>query len=254
MESKSSEKFNQLLERAKTDDNIIGLFLVGSRGKGFENEHSDYDVKIITNDEVVETYKKELVSLKSEDTDLAVMSLSDLKSYAEWNSPLAWDRYTFSHVKALIDKTDEIQKIIDQKGLIPEQGRRDFICESLDGYINHVFRSIKCFRNQNITGARIEASASIPYLLDVVFALENRPKPFYGYLEKELDLYPLKKMPWENAEFIQKVLLIISSADLATQQEMLKIIEVLLRKEGFGKVFDDYEGKDKWAMNYYSQQ
>jgi len=58
MESKSSEKFNQLLERAKADNNIVGLFLVGSRGKGFENEHSDYDVKIITNDEITEAYKK----------------------------------------------------------------------------------------------------------------------------------------------------------------------------------------------------
>ena len=254
MESKSSEKFNQLLERAKADNNIVGLFLVGSRGKGFENEHSDYDVKIITNDEITEAYKKELATLKSEDIDLVVKSLSDLKSYAEWGSLSAWDRYTFSHVKTLVDKTGEIQKLIDRKGIIPEKEKHEFIYEALDGYINHVFRSVKCFRNQNITGARIEASASIPYLLDVVFAVEGRLKPFYGYLEKELNSYPLEKLPWKNAEFIQKILLIISSANLITQQEMLKTVEVLLRKEGFGKVFDDYEGKDKWTINYRSQQ
>ncbi len=250
MESKFAEKFNQLLERAKTDKNIIGLFFVGSRGKGFANEHSDYDVKIITKDEVAETYNKELMALKSEDIDLVVMSLSELKSYAEWNDPLAWDRYTFLHVKTLIDKTGEIQKIIDQKGLIPEQERQDFITGSLDAYINHVFRSVKCFRDQNIIGARLEASASIPYLLDTVFALPSRPKPFYGYLEKELNLHPLEKLPWKVDEFIQKILLILSSADLATQQEILRAIEVLLRKEGFGKVFNDWESKDKWAINY----
>ena len=253
MKSKFSEKFNQLLERAKTDDNIIGLFLVGSRGKGFDNEHSDYDIKIITNDEVAETYNKEYAILKSADIDLVVMSLSELKSYAEWNSPFAWDRYTFSHVKTLIDKTGEIQKIIDQKGLIPEKERHDFIANSLDGYINQVFRSIKCFRNQNILGARLEASVSIPCLLDLVFALHSRPKPFFGYLEKELNLYPLEKLPWKADEFIQKILLILSSADLSTQQEMLKTIEIWLREEGFNKVFDDWEGKDKWTMNYRPQ-
>jgi len=253
MESKFSEKFNQLLDRAKTDENIIGLFLVGSRGKGFDNEHSDYDIKIITNDEVAETYNKEFAVLKSEDIDLVVMSLSELKSYAEWNTPFAWDRYTFSHVKTLIDKTGEIQKMIDQKGLIPEKERHDFIANALDGYINQVFRSIKCFRNQNTFGARLEASVSIPCLLDLVFALHGRPKPFFGYLEKELNLYPLEKLPWKADEFIQKILLILSSADLATQQEMLKTIEIWLRKEGFKKVFDDWEGKDKWTMNYRPQ-
>lgn len=253
MEIKSSEQFNRLLKRSKTDDNIIGLFLVGSRGKGFDNEHSDYDIKIITSDEVAETYNKEFSILKSVDLDLSVMSLSDFKSYAEWNTPFAWDRYTFSHVKALIDKTGEIQRLIDEKGVIPEKERHDFIFEAIDGYVNHVFRSVKCFRNQNITGARLEASSSIPYLLDVIFALHDRPKPFFGYLEKELASYPLERLPWKANEFIQKILFIISTADLATQQELLKTIEAWSRQEGYNDVFDSWEGKDKWTITYRPQ-
>jgi len=180
METKFSEKFNQLLELAKTDDNVVGLFLTGSRGKGFENEHSDYDAKIIVLDDVAETYIKEFEKIKSEEIDPSVMSLSNFKSYAEWNSSFAWDRYTFFGVKALIDKTGEIQKLIDEKGIIPEQERHDFIASSLDGYINQVYRSIKCFRNNNIVGASLEAAVSIPSLLDLVFALDNRHRPFMG--------------------------------------------------------------------------
>lgn len=253
METKFSEKFNQLLDRAKIDDNIVGLFLTGSRGKGFENEHSDYDLKIIVRDEVAETYIKEYEKLKSENIDLTVMSLTEFNGYAELNSPFEWDRYTFVGVKALIDRTGEIQKLIDEKGIIPEGRRHDFIAGSLDGYINQVYRSVKCFRNNNVVGASLEAAVSIPSLLDLVFALHGRPRPFYGYLEKELALRPLEKLPWKADEFIQKILLIQSSADLATQQEVLKTIEVLMRKEGFGKVFDDWTGKDKWTMNYRPQ-
>ena len=35
------EIFEDLLNEAKTDENIIGFFLGGSRGKGYENDLSD---------------------------------------------------------------------------------------------------------------------------------------------------------------------------------------------------------------------
>ena len=250
MKPKFSKKFNQLLKRAKTDENIIGLFFVGSRGKGFENEHSDYDIMMIVNNEVAGTLKGEFPKNKFENIELIVMSLSEFMQYAEWGSAFVWDRYTFSHVKALVDKTGEVQKLIDEKGLIPGLKRYDFIVESLDGYINQVFRSVKCFCNKNILGARLEASASIPSLLDVLFALHNRLWPFYGYLEKELKAYSLEKLPWPADEFLKKILLILSTADIKIQQEILKAMEKLSRREGFGKVFDDWKGKDKWAMTY----
>ena len=114
MKPKFSEKFNQLLKRAKADSDVIDFFLVGSRGKGFENDKSDYDVIMIAKDEAVKTLKAEFAKQTFEDIDLNVMSLSEFKEYAEWGSLFAWDRYTFSHVKALVDKTGEVQKLIDK--------------------------------------------------------------------------------------------------------------------------------------------
>jgi len=82
MKPKFSKKFNQLLKRAKTDENIIGLFFVGSRGKGFENEHSDYDIMMIVNNEVAGTLKGEFPKNKFENIELIVMSLSEFMQYA----------------------------------------------------------------------------------------------------------------------------------------------------------------------------
>lgn len=250
MKSKFSKEFNQILEQAKIDENIIGLFFVGSRGKGFENEHSDYDIAIITKVKAAKKVKAEFPKNKFENIEFIIMSLSEFKQYAEWGSKYAWDRYNFWRVKALVDKTGEVQKIIDEKAIISKSVRHNFIAGVLDDYINWVFRSVKCFSNNNMFGARLEASASIPSLLDLVFALENRPKPFLGYLEKELKACPLKKLPWKTDEFLKKILLILSTADIKTQQEILQTMEKLLRKEGFGKVFDEWKGKDKWAMEY----
>ena len=214
---KSDEQFAQLLEEAKTNPDIIGFFLGGSRGKGFENEQSDYDPRMIVKNEVAKTYHEKYESMMLEEIDLVVMSLSEFRDYALWGTPEAGDRYDFTHVKALVDKTGEVQKLIDDKGSIPDDNRNDFIAQTLDAYINGVYRSVKCFRNHNETGARLEASTSIPYLLDLVFSLHNRPKPFYGYLERELKAYPLEKLPWSGEEFLKKLLTILSNADPETQ-------------------------------------
>ena len=98
----SHERFKSLLSRAGIDDDIIGLFLGGSRGKGFENEHSDYDVGMVVKDDAAEAYKKEF-DVDEAGIDLEVFSLSEFEAYANWKGPHHWDRYDFAYVPALID-------------------------------------------------------------------------------------------------------------------------------------------------------
>jgi len=47
--------------------------------------------------------------------DLVIISISEFRIYALWNSNEAWDRYDFTHIKVLVSKTDEIQSLIDEK-------------------------------------------------------------------------------------------------------------------------------------------
>ncbi|MFA6047290.1 MAG: hypothetical protein WCV59_02400 [Parcubacteria group bacterium] len=243
--------YNQILEEAKNDDNIIGLFLKGSRGKGFENGKSDYDIKIIVKDEVAEEYKTKYSNIDNPDIDLSVQSLSEFREYAEWGTDFAWDRYDFARVKAIIDKTGEIQNLIDSKGTIPEDEWKKFTGERIDDYLNGVFRSVKCIRSGNLLGAHIESASSIPNLIITLFALHKRLAPFYGYLPKELEVAPLEKLPISNKELLDKISKVLKNADLETQQELLKMVEELAIKEGFGKVFDSWKGKDKWAMEFH---
>lgn len=251
--SKTDELFKQVLEEVKNDENFLGCVLVGSRGKGFENEHSDYDAVLIVKDGIQEHYKQKYEKLGNPEVELKVMSLDEYREHAAWGSAMEWDRYDYAHVKILVDKTNQLESISQQKGNIPEEARHDFVSRSLDAYINHVFRSVKCHRSNNLVGARLEAAASIPFLLDVVFGFEGRVKPFLGYIEKELTTYPLVKMPWDADTFIQSILRILETADLQTQQQLLKDVEQVARKEGFGKVFDEWEGKDQWTMTFSPQ-
>lgn len=242
--------FEEILKEAKEQDNIVGLILVGSRGKGFDNEYSDYDAIMIVKDGAASVLSEKYKQKNLNNVDLVVQSLSDFKKYADWDSPETWDRYNYAHCKVLVDKMDNLPQLIQEKGYIPEDKLNQFIDFWIDGYVNGVFRSIKCIRNNNPFGAHLEAVNSMLDLLTLVFGFNGRHRPFLGYVQKELEMYPLQNLPWSPAEFVQKIEKVLATADLKTQQELLTGIEKMGRENGHGHMFDGWEGKDKWAMTF----
>jgi len=242
--------YEKILKEAQESSEVVALILLGSRGKGFENEYSDYDMMMITPNEYVDIIKK-YEGKKIENVDLTIKSLSDFRNFADWETPESWDRYNYAHVKILVDKTNnELMKIINEKGYIPDDKKSKFIDWWIDGYVNGVYRSVKCIRNKNLFGAHLEAVNSMLDLLTLVFGINGRHRPFLGYVEKELKMYPLENLPWSTEEFVEKIKFVLETADLKTQQDLLLGIEKMSREIGHGRMFDGWEGKDKWAMEY----
>lgn len=243
--------YERILKEAQENENIVGFILVGSRGKGFENEHSDFDAVMVVKDTEANFLRNKYEKTTLENVDLTVHSLSDFKKFAGWESPESWDRYNYAHVKILIDRTNgELEKIVCEKGHIPQNKLDKFIDWWIDGYINGVYRSVKCIRNKNLFGAHLEAANSMLDLLTLVFAMNGRHRPFLGYVEKELKTYPLKNLPWTSGEFVTKIKKVLETADLKTQQELLSGIEKISREMNHGHMFDGWKGKDKWTMNF----
>lgn len=245
--------YEKILKDAQENPDILGLILLGSRGKGFENEHSDYDMRMIVKDEVVSAIRDKYESHHLENVDLEVSSLSDFKEYAKFGDINSWDRYDFTHTKILIDKTDLLSELVKEKGYIPQDKLSEFIDYWIDGYVNGVFRSVKCIRNGNSFGAHLEAVNSMLDLLTLAFALHGKHRPFLGYVGKELDKHPLEKLPWSSQEFMDKIKKVLETADIQTQQELLMGMERICRTEGHGHMFDGWEGKDKWTMTFKSE-
>lgn len=235
--------YNQVLEEAKNDPDIIGLVLTAGRGKGMVTEFSDYDFFMIVKDEKIAKYKEKYESLKvSGHFDIFVFSLSEFKEYAVWGSAFAWDRYNFSHLTAQVDKTGEIQKIIDEKGIIPKDQTKDFVTESIDAYINLYYRAIKNNRDGNKLAAHLDAVESIGYLLNTIFGLEGRLRPYNKYLEWELEKYPLSKLPWTTGDFLNKLEEIMATDNIEVQKEIFQKIKGVCQKNGYSEVIDEWEG------------
>ncbi|MFX1364820.1 MAG: nucleotidyltransferase domain-containing protein [Promethearchaeota archaeon] len=247
----SNEIFNEIYEEAKLDENIIGFFLGGSRGKGRENPYSDYDTYIIVKDEVVNEYKEKYPFEKYEGLDLIVLTLTELKKCGDWYTGERFERYTFAHIKALLDKKSEIQKILEKKARIPEKELHDYIAKSIDAYINFFYRSLKCLRDGDLPAARLEAAYSIPYFLNTIFAIHRgRLNPYYKYLRWELEEFPLTKFPMQPNEIIETLMNMLETADLKIQQNLMRITEEMCREEGYGFQFDDWGEKYQWMINF----
>ena len=208
-----SQTFDQLRALAKDDPNILAFWLGGSRGKGFATVHSDHDCLMIVADAALADYRDRFQQVSQSDLDCVVMTLDQFRAYGEWGGPDAWDRYSFAHAQVELDKTGQVQALMDAKARVPPEARTGFIDASLDHYINQVYRSLKNARDGRPIAARLEAAEQIPPLLAALFALhDGRLRPFHKYLEWELETYPLEQLPWPPDVFLEKLLAIHSAA------------------------------------------
>lgn len=240
---KKEEIYQKILKEAESDQNVIGFVLGAGRGKGFATEYSDYDIIIIVPDEKISEYEKKYESFNStEIIEAHVRSLSQFKEYANWGGVDAGHQYNFVYLKAQIDRTGEIQKIIDEKSVIPADKVKEFVSGELDKYINFYYRSVKNFRDKNLVASHLDGAESVFALLSAVFGLEGRLRPYNKFLEWELKTRPLKLLPWNGDEFLEKITKIIQTGDVATQKEILNKIFELFRQHGYGAVIDGWNG------------
>ncbi|MBI4059687.1 hypothetical protein HY406_01335 [Candidatus Giovannonibacteria bacterium] len=186
--------------------------------------------------------KKKLEGYKSERFEIWPRTLTEFKNHAVWGSEKEWDRYNFTHNKAVLDKTGELQKIIDEKGSLPKEVQRVVIEEALDNYINQVYRSAKYWRNGNKFAAYVDATESLPPLITALYAFEERLRPYNKYFEWELKHHPLKFLPWPPDEFIADYKHILETGDIKTQKKVFTAIKKLFSEHGYSKSIEDWKG------------
>jgi hypothetical protein len=248
--TKAEDLFQKTLREARIDANIIGFWLDGSRGKGIISEHSDYDCTMLVTDAVFDQYKERYREFRTQDVELRVMTLAEFKSYAAWGSETAWDRYNFAHLEPLVDRTGVLQELFQEKSRVPDNVRKAFVAGQWDYYVNQVYRSLKCFRDGQSAGGRLEAAESVTPLLKAIFGLHGRVRPFFKYLDWELKAYPLENLAMPGEGFLEAILKILETGSVPAQQGLLTHMEVIARADEYGDVFDAWGQKLGWMKDF----
>ena len=196
---------------------------------------------VIVEDASVKPRARKLESCYSE-LDLNVLSLSEFRSHADWNAPERWNRYNYAHVHADLDRTGEIQTLIDEMSTVPEEHVRPTVSALLDAFVNAYHRSLKDDRDGLHLASRLDAAASLSPLIAILFAVERRVWPYNKYLEWELEEHPLRDLPWSPAHFLAAIERIVTLGDIPTQIEIYRGIERAFRAHGYGVALDRWKG------------
>jgi hypothetical protein len=200
-------------------------------------------VLLIVRPEAVETYRARFSERESwPDFDWWVTSLPELEPIAAtWGEPMAWEifcneRYSFADVSVLVDKTGQVQQLVNEKGANPEEQRQPIVYEM----------SKQRQRSRSSVGSCGRDRARP----DGHHALEGRHRPYYGYLARELEARLLTTFPLPADDLLAMIDTILATADPAKQQRLLGITDPIGRQAGCDEVFDEWGTRYAWMQQY----
>ncbi|RYC07183.1 nucleotidyltransferase domain-containing protein [Nocardioides zhouii] len=178
-------------------DDLLGLVLSGSAGRNCATEHSDLDVMVVLTDAAAALRS----TVHSPEVDEIVDSWTDLLTLAPFGSEHWWYRWSYAWAPVLLDRTggELAAAVRRQAELSPEEADAVLIDrDRLDGWINFAYRALTNDRDGRALEARLDAAESVPWLLDVVFAIVGRVRPYNKYLPWELRTHPVDGWPTDE--------------------------------------------------------
>jgi hypothetical protein len=115
----------------------------------------------------------------------------------------------------------------------------------LDSYADSLYRSLKNHRDGQALATRLDAADSIHFLLELLFALDRRPRPYHKYLQWELARYPLPG--WDTDALLHAVDRISATGHPSLQRHLFTRVEAAARRAGHSAVLDAW-GEDLHLM------
>lgn len=244
----SLQALAELTDRAHSDPAIIALILSGSAARGMATQHSDIDV-IVVRDEENGAAAREVQY--SSAIDEIPMTLAELETIKPVGSEGAWVRWSFAWAKIIYDTSDgRVAAAVKRQAVLSEQEVKDLLIgrSRLDEYINFTYRALKSHRDGKPDAARLDSAESVASLLDVVFALEGRVRPYNKYLAWEIREHPLIRLSenWDGDGLIRSVEGLLDGRENAVREVFAEVekecraYDLRTEQEMLSKVIDDW--------------
>jgi hypothetical protein len=234
--------YDAFVELATADPAVVGLVLKGSRAhEGMTTEHSDHDLHVVLADGAA-TDLTRFTGYRTANLDIVILTLAEFQAAG---MP-GFERYALARARIVLDRLNgSIAKILAAKArLDADEAFRD-AGAWLDAYANSLYRSVKNDRDAHTLAARLDAADSIRFLLELLFVLDRRPRPYNKYLEWELARYPLPG--WDAGKLLEAVDRISGTGDVPLQRRLFARVETVVRRAGHGAVLDAW-GEDLGLM------
>lgn len=201
LSSERSSLLTNLARRNEADhgEKLLGLVLSGSAGRGMATDRSDLDVYVV----LADTGGHGAGTSRSPTLDETVVTISDLERVPPFGTSGWWFRWSFAWAPMLFDRTGgRLASALRRQATVTDDEAESILIEHdrLDGWLNYAYRALKNDRDGRSLERRLDAAESMPWLLDVIFTLEGRVRPYHKYLPWELHRHPLSH--WDAEELL----------------------------------------------------
>ncbi|NBE91887.1 hypothetical protein FE391_13085 [Nonomuraea sp. KC401] len=233
-----SMSYQAFVELAAADPAVVGLVLKGSHAHdGMVTEHSDHDLYVVLADGAT-TDLTRFTGHRTPELDLVIVSLAEFRA----EGMPGFERYALARATVVLDRLDgDIARILAAKARLGAGEAFRDCGEWLDAYANSLYRSVKNDRDGRFLAARLDAADSVRFLLELLFAMDCRPRPYNKYLEWELRREPLPG--WDTDMVLDAVHRISATGDVLVQRRLFAQVEAAARRAGHGEVLDAW-GED----------
>ena len=230
----SSDRRDLLVDLACRNDaehgsDFLGLVLSGSVGRGIATDRSDVDVYVVLTDEGVRGRD----TTRSTAVDEIPVALSELEAVPPFGSAGWWFRWSLAWAPILLDRTDgRLERSLARQATVAGDEAEEILIEHdrLDGWINYAYRALKNDRDGRALERRLDAAESVPWLLDTIFTLAGRVRPYHKYLPWEVRGHPLPD--WEPEALLELLQATLDGDPSAIRATFERI-------EGLCAAFDD---------------
>jgi hypothetical protein len=242
MSTQQSLTYDAFVRLATADPAVVGLVLTGSRAHdGMAGEHSDHDLYVVLAAGAA-TGLRRFTGHRTPYLDLVVVTLAEFRAAG---MP-GFERYALARARIVLDRLDGgIADLLAAKARLGADEAFRTADERLDAYANCLYRAVKNDRDGDALAARLDAADSLGALLEVLFALDRRPRPYNRYLRWELARHPLPG--WDTGALLRAVDRVSASGEVAVQRRLFARVEAAARRQGHGAVLDAW-GEDLRLM------
>lgn len=177
----------------RDDPDVVGVVLTGSAARGMATDRSDIDVYVVYAVEAVPARQVR----RTPQVDEIPVTLAELERPGAFGTDAWWSRWSFAWAQVLRDDTEaRVTDAVSRQATLTADEQQSILLDRLDGYINYVYRALKADRDGRRPERRLDAAESVPWLLDVIFTLSGRVRPYNKYLPWELREHPLGVPEW----------------------------------------------------------
>jgi len=242
------EDYVRLVSRARADDRVVGLVLVGAPGRSATVPPDRcWDVRLVVRDDAVIACSRVYETQPDAAVRTRTVGLKDFSTERRTRPLASPDRYEDARADVVVDKLDgEIAGLVAVGGSLDDDQARRVAQRALVAYLDACRRSSECVQTGDTTLSQLETAESIPHVVTAVFALHRRVRPPARYLRWELETHPFEGDEWEADRFLTSLRVVASTGAVFEQRNVLCDVEELARLNGLGHVFDEREHDLAW--------